>query len=95
MTHQEFNKLYETDQITIKIFQGVVDKEERTVESFEWQGKYYLRIHKVFRYTTNKRSNGYKYNMTKESHVIKEFDTADQANNYYKKVSNGQLKRIK
>ena len=94
MTHEEFNALYDNGLISVKIYQGMIDKEERTIEAFEWQGKYYLRIHKVLKYTTSRRSNGKKYAMSKESHFIKEFDTATHANNYFKKVSEGQLKRV-
>lgn len=94
MTHQDFRKLHDASLLALKIYKGNIDGEDRTVEAFEWDGKYYLRIHKVFRYVTGQRSNGKRYKMARESHIIKEFDSKAQANNYFKKVADGQLRRI-
>lgn len=93
MTHTEFNKLYGSGAFELKIFKGTMeDGEERIVESFEWNGKYFLRIHKELKYVINRRRKS--YGMVRESHIIKEFESASQANNYFKKVSGGRLKRI-
>ena len=94
MEHSEFNRLYDNGEISVKIFQAVEeDGVEKTVESFEYNGKYYLRIHSVFKYVTGERKFGKKYRMSKESHFIKEFDTKEHANNYFLKISNN-FKRI-
>lgn len=94
MEHSEFNRLYNNGEINVKIFQAVEeDGTEKTVESFEYSGKYYLRIHSVFRYVTGERAFGKKYRMSRESHFIKEFDTKEHANNYFLKISNN-FKRI-
>lgn len=94
MEHSEFNRLYDNGEINIKIFQTVEeDGTEKTVESFEYNGKYYLRIHSVFRYVTGERAFGKKYRMSRESHFIKEFDSKEHANNYFLKISNN-FKRI-
>lgn len=96
MEHSEFNRLYDNGEINIKIFQTVEeDGTEKTVESFEYNGKYYLRIHSVFRYICDRSSeNGKKYRMTRESHFIKEFDSKKHANNYFLKISKN-FKRIR
>lgn len=94
MEHSEFNRLYDNGEISVKIFQAVEeDGTEKTVESFEYNGKYYLRIHNIFRYVTGERKFGKKYRMSKESYFIKEFDTKAHANNYFLKISNN-FKRI-
>ncbi len=92
MTHNEFNKLYANGEIVIKTYGNEasgLDKEEKTIEAFEYNGRFYLRIHKVYRYLTGERRCGKRYKMTKESHFIKEFETKQQANNYFKKVAEG------
>lgn len=94
MTHDEFNRLYDNCEINIKIFQTVeTDGTEKTVESFEYCGKFYLRIHSIFEYVTGERAFGKKYRMSRESHFIKEFDSKDHANNYFLKISKN-FKRV-
>lgn len=95
MEHSEFNRLYDNGEISVKIFQAVEeDGTEKIVESFEYGGKYYLRIHNVFRYICDRSStNGKKYRMSKDSHFIKEFNTKERANNYFLKISNN-FKRV-
>lgn len=96
MTHQEFNNLYNNSNINIKCFLAVEnDGTEKSVESFEYCGKFYLRIHIVYRYICDRTSiNGKKYRMSKESHFIKEFDNKYSANKYFLKISKNFKKVI-
>jgi hypothetical protein len=98
MTHEEFNKLYRSGAITVVEFYGEYDGDTKAVEAFEWNGKFYLRLHSVHPYTITRSCGKYgtkRYAMTKERHVIKEFDTKERANNYYRKfVGNFKMKRI-
>lgn len=89
MTHEEFNRLYNDGIISVKIYSGIVDETEKSIEAFEYNEKFYLRIHSVFRYVTGTRAYGKRYRMTRESHFIKEFDNKKQANSYFKKASDG------
>lgn len=89
MTHQEFNRLYDNGKISVKIYSGFVDEVEKTIEAFTFDGKFYLRIHSVFRYVTGERKFGKRYRMTKESHFIKEFGTREKANAYFRKAAVG------
>ena len=89
MTHEEFNRLYDNNEITIKIWEGIVENEEKSIEAFEYNNKFYLRIHSVYKYVTGERAFGKKYRMTRENHFIKEFDDKNYANNYFKKISKG------
>ena len=94
MTHEEFNNLYDTGKISVKIYTGVVDGAEKCIEAFSYNGKFYLRLHIVLRYTLDRQAEcGKKYRMTKESHFIKEFDCKESANAYFRKAANG-LKKI-
>ena len=96
MDHSEFNRLYDEGKISLKIFETTEDDGTvKTVESFEYCGKYYLRVHSVFNYVCDRTScNGKKYKMSKESHIIKEFNNKDHANNYFLKISKN-FKRIR
>ena len=93
MINNLFWELYNNGKINVKIYYGIIDDVETSVEAFEYENKFYLRIHKIYRYTTGRRSNGKKYKMTNESHFIKEFDNRNQANSYFKKVAKN-LKKI-
>lgn len=92
MTHEQFNSLYNDGKITLKIYSGTVDGVEKCIEAFEYDGKFYLRIHSAFKYVTGRRSNGKRYGMTRESHYIKEFESREHANNYFKKASEGLVR---
>lgn len=89
MTHEEFWDLYDNNQITVKVFDGELDGEHKSVEAFEYNGKFYLRIHTSYQYTTGRRAWGKRYRMSKNSDYIKEFDTKQHANNYFKKAFSG------
>ena len=91
MTHQDFNRLYDQGLLDIKFYSGMVNGDKWSVEAFTWDGRYYLRIHKVHHYTLKRRNKNYA--MANEMHIIKEFTTGTQANNYFKKLADGQLKR--
>lgn len=94
MTHREFNELYNNGEISVKIYSGTMsDGVNRTIEAFEYCGKYYLRIHNVFYYVTGTRRFDKRYKMSRESHIIKEFNDRDYALNYFKKCSVG-LNRV-
>lgn len=93
MNNALFWHLYSNGKINVKIYSGIIDDTEVFIEAFEYENKFYLRIHKIYRYTTGRRSNGKKYNMTNESHFIKEFDDRNHANNYFKKIAKG-IKRV-
>jgi len=91
MTHEEFNRLYGDGKINIKVFVAAEDDgTEKTVESFMYNDKFYLRIHSVLHYVTGDRVTPFgrkRYKMSRESHFIKEFDTREQANAYFQKIS--------
>lgn len=89
MTNDLFWELYNNGEIQVKIYSGVVDDIEKSVEAFEHNGKFYLRIHSVYNYVTGERKFGKRYRMSRESHYIKEFDNKDHANNYFKKAAQG------
>lgn len=109
MTHEDFNRLYDSGEIAVKIFAGeapIKDKvdaygnaviEHREVEAFEYNGKFYLRLHKTARWTFF-RNHGKVRGMLKgdmEDHFIKAFETKAHANNYFKKFADGfDMKRV-
>ena len=96
MTHEEFNRLLGNHEITIKIFTTTEDDgTEKTVEAFEYNGKYWLRIHRILWYVLDRTAEcGKKYRMTNEAHFIKEFETKEHANNYFKKISEKKWERM-
>lgn len=108
MTHEDFNKLYEMGEITIKVFAGEAATERldangnpvierREVEAFEYGGKFFMRLHKTARWTSwgNKRGRRARLMRLDESHIIKEFETKAHANNYFKKFADGfNMKRV-
>lgn len=89
MTHEEFWELYDSGKITVKIWAGIVDETEKSVEAFEYNGKFFLRIHSEYTYVTGERAWGKRYRMSRASNFIKEFDSKAHANNYFKKVAEG------
>lgn len=93
MTNEIFWELYDNGSINVKIWDGVVDGVKKSIEAFAFDGKFYLRVHSVFEYTTGERARGKSYKMSKESHFIKEFDSKERANAYFKKAAEG-LKRV-
>ena len=101
MTHKEFWDLYERKKIQLSIFQGIVDNgdgynpTQKTAEAFQHNGKYFLRVHTNYEYTTGRRSNGKRYKMEKSWDAIKEFDNKSSANSYFKKFfSDCEYKRV-
>lgn len=94
MTNELFWELYDNGKIQVKIYSGVVDDTEKSIEAFEYNGKFYLRIHSVHKYVTGERRFGKQYRMSKESHYIKEFDTRRHANRYFKKAAQGLARVI-
>ena len=98
MTHEEFNSLYNNGKISLKIYSGTINENgnqvEKSIEAFEHDGKFYLRIHSSFDYILDRTAEcGKRYKMRKENHFIKEFNNKNHANNYFKKIANG-LQRI-
>ena len=108
MTHEEFRRLYEADDIIIKVFEGEAIitphgalekdvKERRIVEAFEYGGKYFLRIH-IEACWTIYRNHGKvrgRLKRDRDEHFIKEFDNKAYANNYFKKLATGyNMKRV-
>lgn len=93
MTHEQYWELYDNGEISVKIWDGIVNEVHKTVEAFEYGDKFFLRIHNAFSYVTGVRKYGKRYRMSKESHVIKEFGNRESANAYFKKVAEG-LKRV-
>ncbi len=90
MTHADFNRLYDAGEIIVKVYSGVIDETEKSIEAFEYGGKFYLRIHSIFKYTLDRTTEcGKRYRMSKENHFIKEFDNKEHANNYFKKAAHG------
>lgn len=109
MTHEEFRRLYEAGEIEVKIFAGdktikcpdgaVEDEtnEHREVEAFEYNGKFFMRLHVESRWTyyKTKKYGKRRVRAGDDSHFIKEFDTKAHANNYYKKFTSGfEMKRV-
>lgn len=94
MTHEEFNRLYDSGLISVKIWDGMDGDTQKTIEAYQYGEMYYLRIHFVKQYKTGKRGPyGKRYAMTRESHTIKEFQTREAANRYFTKAAVG-LKRV-
>ena len=95
MTQNKFWELYDAGKINVKIFTGIVDGDvEKTIEAFEYEGKFYLRIITRYEWRTGPRihkPNG--YNMAGGHTSIKEFETKNQANAYFKKAGQG-LSRV-
>lgn len=102
MTHEDFRKLYEAGKITVKVFEGEATitpygaiendvKELRIVEAFEYNGKYFLRIHIEACWTIYRNHGKVQGRLRRDhdEHFIKEFDTKAHANNYFKKVADG------
>ena len=92
MTHDEFWRLYDSGEISVKVYSGKVGDTEKSVEAFEYGGKFFLRIHNSREYVTGTRAWGKRYRMTNESHVIKEFDSKRSANAYFKKAAAGLVR---
>lgn len=86
MTNEKFFDLYESGEITVKAFG---DENGSEIAAFEYNGKYFLR----FALRTDAISwNGKKKIVIKNGWIknfIKEFDTKEQANNYFKKAAKG------
>jgi len=94
MTHDKFWDLYNNGEIQVKVWDGEIDGVQKSVEAFEYDGKFFLRIHSVYRYVTGERKFGKRYRMSKESHFIKEFNSKEHANAYFKKAAQG-LKKVR
>ena len=89
MTHEEFNNLYDSGKITLKIYtwKDANSDDNKCVEAFEYNGKFYLRIHTEHYYHLYRRAyGGHNYRMCNDSHFIKEFTDRNYANNYFKKI---------
>ena len=91
MTHEEYNILYNTGQISVKAWYGKVDGCEKSIEAFTHGGKYYLRIIGQYPYIITE--NGKKFMTAKEYKRIKIFDSRKQANSYFKRIAVG-LQRL-
>lgn len=87
MTNDEFWKLYDSGEIQTKVWEGKEGDATKEVCSFQYEGKFFLRI-------TESMPTKSWYSQTKHRYthrrgwvhsVIKEFNTASQANNYFKK----------
>ena len=109
MTHEDFYKLFNEGEITVKVFAGdkIVEcpegcaetetNEHREVEAFEYAGKFFMRLHVESQWTYYKMKGYRKARVRggKDLHYIKEFDTKTHANNYFKKFTEGwDMKRI-
>ena len=109
MTHEEFNRLYDNGEIAVKIFagdktircpEGAVESEtneHREVEAFEYNGKFFMRLHVESRWTYYRQVR-HRRKLCRggdDSHYIREFDTKAHANNYFKKFAEGtSMKRV-
>lgn len=91
MTNEKFWELYDNGEITVKIWNGTVDGSEKTIEAFEHDGKFYLRIHE---YKLIRKGDKKHHRLTKDWHYTKEFDNKNHANAYFKKAAQG-LARVK
>lgn len=108
MTHEDFRRLYEAGEITVKVFEGEATitpygalekevKERHIVEAFEYSGKYFLRIHIEARWSIYRKYGKVRGRLRRErdEHYIKEFDTKAHANNYFMKLADGyNMKRV-
>lgn len=89
MTNELFWNLYDSGEIETKIYTFETDKKSTEVAAFEFMGKYYLRIcTKYGDYLLDRTAEcGKVYRMGGYSScVIKEFDTKNAANSYFKAV---------
>lgn len=94
MTNDMFWELYDSGRISVKIWDGVVDEVRKSIEAFEFNDKFYLRIHTEYEYVLDRRAEcGKRYRMCKENHFFKEFDNRKSANAYFKKAAQG-LRRV-
>ena len=97
MTQQEFWSLYDSGKISCKVFEAkwAEDGHEffKLAESFEYNGKFWLRIHNEERWVMRTHdSKGRRYAHQRAPHWSKivEFNTAAHANNYFKKFFEGR-----
>lgn len=100
MDHKTMNRLYNDGEIVVRSFAREFDEygNKEVIEAFEYDGKFYLRLHLFKRYGSNRvRGKFYVlYHSPLFSSYIKEFDTKERANNYYKKVTVGKgFKEVK
>lgn len=95
MDNRMMNKLYEENKINVKTFVRVFDeyKNKEAIEAFEYDEKFYLRFHLFKHYSSNRKNGKFYvfYDCPLFSVFIKEFDTKEKANNYYKKVTKGKM----
>ena len=91
MTQQEFWNLHDSGTIECKIFVWEDEYDRKTVEAFEYNGKFFLRI--IDEVGGRSWYSEVKHRMTHTRGYIntriKEFDTKAHANNYFKKVFEG------
>ena len=86
MSNEKFWSLYDSGNIQVKCFHGVNGEDTKTVEAFEYDGMFYLRLHVYHPY------KGHRW--AAEGSWIKGFKTREHANNYFKKFAKGySLKR--
>ena len=95
MDNQKMVELYKAGKIVVKTFVREFDEygNKEAVEAFEYAGKFYLRFHLFRRYGSNRKNGKFYvlYHSPLYSVFIKEFDTKERANNYYKKVVTGKV----
>ena len=94
MTNEMFWDLLDSGKIRVAIWYGENDGKTKEVDAFEHDGKFFLRICATRTYVTGERAYGKRYRMAPMWNAIKEFDTRESANAYFKKCADG-LKRVR
>lgn len=94
MDNQKMTELYKDGKINVQTFTRVFDEygNEECVEAFEYENKFYLRFNLFKQYSSNRVKGKFYvfHDYPLYSTFIKEFDTKQRANNYYKKVTAGK-----
>ena len=91
MTQTEFWELYNNGTLNAKLYDFSQGEDVTEVVAFEYEGKYFLRVfsrhpYLLHRCVGRKYSRDVTYHMPGEHCCIKEFETKDHANAYFKAV---------
>lgn len=84
MDNATFWNLYNNGNIFTKVYSFGNDKKNVEICSFEYDGKFYLRIVSSEKYLLDRTAEcGKKYRMNNQNAFIKAFDNKNNANKYF------------